>query len=277
MPLLADSLSVWTIAFRWTGRDPRWPWPFIPLEVEDHLRNLMDAILSANLACETITLEKRDFSPDERQFSVYYWLDDIYACMHGQRFNRKLLRWAHIERYDFELWCKRMNIPLPEFWFPPDWNLEYELPEGEIRPGHGYIRRDWSSEEWEAWKIEQADEGSEAQLDEICAGGTEAASISSVLDRDGDNSDGGPMTDQAAEKLRSSQACRIACQQIAKVLWKDDPDRTIASVIADELIQKYGGGNYYVDDTIREWVKVVAPTHVRDRRGRPRKNRDERE
>ena len=46
-------------------------------------------------------------------------------------------------------------------------------------------------------------------------------------------------------------------------------------VVRDELIQKFGGGSFYVDETVREWVKVIAPLKVRNRRGAPRKNRGE--
>jgi len=79
MPLLVDDLSVWDIGFRLAGHDSRKLWFRIPLEVEDHFRNLMVAILKGDLSCVTITLEKRDFDSDEKVFSVYHWLDDIYA------------------------------------------------------------------------------------------------------------------------------------------------------------------------------------------------------
>ncbi len=272
MPLLIEDLSVWDISFRLAGHDPRKLWFHIPLEVEDHFRNLMNAILKAELACESIELEKRDFEPDEKEFSVYHWLDDIRACIFGRYYNRKLLRWAQIERFDFKLWCERMNAPLPEFWFPPGWNLQYELPEGDIPPGHYYLRRDWTSEDRKAWQQEQ---------DAMKAKKTDGA-IQHTLSETGLNQSSepplpasvSPMED-AALKMRPNQEARIACQQIAKVIWQNEPDRTIASVMKDDLIQKYGGGSFYVDDTVREWVKVVAPPHVSKRRGAPRKNRGE--
>lgn len=248
MPILSASLSVWELSFRWAGYDPRQNWFRLPLVVEDHARNLINAILAANLACENITLEKREFASDEKKFSVYYWLDDMRDCIYGRRFDRRLLRWAHIDRYDFKLWCERMNIPLPEFWFPPDWNLEYQLPENEVAPGHLHVCRDWTDEEWAGYRESRQTEGPfVAEVEAIAP-------------------------PSAEDKLRPSQACRLACQQIASMLWRDDPDRTIASVVADELIQKYGGGSYYNDATVRDWVKVMAPPHVRDRRGRPPKN-----
>lgn len=117
----------------------------------------MDAILRAELLCDTITLEKpsENATKPESEFSVYRYLDDMHACISGRRFNRKMLRWASIDRYDFKLWCKRRNIPMPEFWFPPSWHLDYDLPENDLLPGYSYLRRDWTAEEWGLWRKEQ--------------------------------------------------------------------------------------------------------------------------
>ena len=271
MPLTSDSLSTWEIAFRWTGRNPRSLWLRIPLDVQDHFRNLMDAVLSAELLCESIELEKREFQPDEKEFSIYFWLDDIHDCIYGRHFNRKLLRHASIDRYDFKLWCERRNIPLPEFWFPAGWNLEYELPEDELRPGDYYIRKDWTPEDWALWKERKSgpknavltdNQEAEQPLDDVSASlSLSECSNPNTKDKQADS----------AEKLRPNQEAAIACRQIAKAIWKDDPSRTIASVIKDELIQRYGGAAPFVDDTVREWIKVVAPPHIRNHRGRPKK------
>ena len=216
----------------------------------------MDAILSAELLCDTITLEKPSENRKvEPEFSVYRFLDDIYACSAGQYFNRKMLRWASIDRNDFKLWCERRNIPLPEFWFPPGWNLEYDRPEGESLPGHWYYRRDWTSEQWEQWRKQQAEEVGSDSPERI---DNPPASESSKEAK-------------AVEKLRPNQEARIACRQIAKAIWQVDPTRTISSVVSDELIQKYGGGDHFVEETVREWIKSVARQEVR-RPGRPRKN-----
>lgn len=246
MPILVDDLSVWDISFRWAGYDPRKFYLRIPLEVENNFRNLMHAILSAEVDCLTISLEKREFEKDEKQFSVYYWLDDIYACMAGSSFNKKLLRFALIERSSFMLWCERMNIPLPEFWFPPGWNLNYDLPEYELHPGYWYMRQGWTKEELQEYQ----------QV-------VEANALKKISPEH-----------QAIINMRPNQEIRIACQQIAKSIWAKELDRTIASVVDDPLIQEYGGASFYNKETIREWVRAVAPDHVKNRRGRPRKNKD---
>lgn len=273
MPLLVDDLSVWDISFRLADQDPRKFRFRIPLEVEDHFRNLMLAILKGELACQTITLEKRDFESDEKEFSAYRWLDDIYACIHGRYYNRKLLRWAKVGRFDLMLWCERMKVSLPEFWFPPGWNLEYELPEGHVHPGYYFHRRDWTSEDWDEWQQEQ-----DAMEAKKTNGSSQPPLNESGLDQPSapplPPASASPM-ENAVNKMRPNQEARIACQHIAKMIWQNEPDRTIASVVIDELIQKYGGGSLYVDETVREWVKVIAPQHVRNRRGAPRKNRGE--
>lgn len=243
MPILVESLSVWDISFRWAGSDPRKFYIRTPLEVENNFRNLIGAILSAEIDCESISLEKREYAQDEKQESIYYWIDDIYACIWGKHFNKKLLKWAYIDRYSFKLWCERINAPLPEFWFPNGWNFEYKLPEDEIHPGHLYVRKDWSHEQLKEYA--QIVESNRADSKET----------------------------PSEAKMRPNQEARIACQQIAKKIWKDDPNRTIASVIKDPLIQEYGGAEFFTDDTIRTWINVLAPTDIREHKGRPPKNK----
>jgi hypothetical protein len=273
MPLLVNELPVWDIGFRLAGHEPRKLWFRVPIEVEDHFRNFMDAILHGNLACLNITLEKRHFEPDEKKHSIYYWIDDIYACIQGRHYNRKLLRWAHIERFDLMLWCERMNVPLPEFWFPPGWKLQYELPEGHIHPGYRFIQSNWTREEFKAW-LEERDALDAKRANEASQSLLDGSTASQPLESSSPPDDTNPM-EGAVNKIRPNQEARIACQQIARAIWKNEPDRTIASVVKDELIQKYGGGGFYEGGTVREWVKVVAPSHVRSRRGAPRKNRGE--
>lgn len=64
---------------------------------------------------------------------------------------------------------------------------------------------------------------------------------------------------------------RTACQVIAEAIWKEDPGKTIADMVTDERIQRYGGAHHYGHDAVRRWVKAVAPAAVSQKRGRPRK------
>ncbi len=135
MALLHDDLSLWEIGFRWTGRDPDALWLRIPLEVRDHFRTLMDSILHSRLDCFTLVLEKWDpenGDPELKEFHIRYHLNAVEDCAAGTRFDRKLLKWARIERWALAQWCERQGVPLPEFWFPPGWKLDYEWPGEEV-------------------------------------------------------------------------------------------------------------------------------------------------
>ncbi len=263
MPLIADELTVWDISFRWAGYDPTKFWFRLPLAVKDNSRLLMHAILHGEVVCETITLAK--LPPDSKADPKYYirtYTDEIYACIHGVRYNRKLLRWSAINRMDFNEWCERRGIPPPEFWFPPGWKLDFEMPE------FGTVAM-WATH------IEPKNEGDYAirydhpdfvryreNRDE------QRNSPDSKTQREETNQSEPP---ESGKILRINQQIRIACQQIAREIWKKEPHRTIASVVVDELIQEYGGAAPYNEDTVREWIKEVAPLEVSKRRGRPRK------
>jgi hypothetical protein len=65
---------------------------------------------------------------------------------------------------------------------------------------------------------------------------------------------------------------RIACQQIAKQLWRKDPALTITAIVQHQAIQEYAGGAHYVPEVVRRWISQAAPEEVKKRRGRPRKN-----
>lgn len=274
MATLSDNLTVWTIGFRWAGLDDKRWWLRIPMPVRDHFSNLMDAILKAELVCITITLEKpTPERPIDRELSVYTYLDDIYACIHGTQFNRTLLKWAEIDRVDFQQWCERRGIPLPQFWFPPGWKLDYELPEDELLPGHGYLKRKWR----EADRAEAGDtlEPTKPTTVEPEATATQGIAKEEMPVDAAHESDerAGNVQGESARKLRENQRIRIACQQIAMAIWRKEPNRTIASMVKDERIRELGGGGYYFPETVREWISKVAPAHVRQKRGRPRKEK----
>lgn len=133
MALLSDELSVWEIAFRWEGVDPGLPWWrwCIPLLVRDRLRTLIHEIHHGHLDCSTMAIRKwRSEDGDElKKFFIRHWLTEVEECSYGRRFDREMLKWAHIDRGAMQEWCERHGVPLPEFWFPPGWKLEYEWPD----------------------------------------------------------------------------------------------------------------------------------------------------
>lgn len=130
MSLLNDDLSVWEIGFRWAEYDPLQARFRLPLAVRDNFRILMDAVLNLHLECITLNIEKYQGSDaEEAKFHIRYWLDDVQACIEGKKHSKAILKWARIERWEFKRWCENRNIPLPEFWFPPGWTLDYQWDE----------------------------------------------------------------------------------------------------------------------------------------------------
>ena len=238
MPILVDYLSVWDISFRWAGFDPRKLYFRLPLQVEDYARTLIDAIHKAEFSCDTISLEKRKYEKDEAKLSFYYWADDFFSTTSGQDVSRELLKWAVINRYDFKQWCERMNAPLPEFWFPKDWNLDYQINENEFFPGHSYMFKDLSKEAKKEYI-----ESLEAQTNKL--------------------------ETSTSVKLRENQKTKITCQQIAIRLWKQDNKLSIADMVKRTEILELGGAQPYAPEVIRRWLQEVAPSEVSARRGRP--------
>jgi hypothetical protein len=130
MTILADYLSVWDIGFRWAGYDPDKLHIRIPLAVRDNFRTLINEIHHCRLECESLfTVKYHGDDPEEAKFYIRYWLDSVEDCSSGRRYDRQLLRWAGIDRQNLQEWCERHKVPLPEFWFPPGWGIEYEWPD----------------------------------------------------------------------------------------------------------------------------------------------------
>jgi len=74
--------------------------------------------------------------------------------------------------------------------------------------------------------------------------------------------------------LRPDQQAKVACQTIAKRIWAEHPDMTIEDMTKRREIRIDGNGQAYPGkNTVRNWVKLVAPAAVRKRRGRPKKTR----
>lgn len=91
-----------------------------------------------------------------------------------------------------------------------------------------------------------------------------------ALDDEGDANVSG----QAGTAARPSTLSRIACQQIAQSVWREEPSTTIADMVKHQVIQQYGGAAVYSATTVREWLSAVAPADVKNKRGRPRKKPD---
>ena len=242
MPLVVDQLPLWTIGFKWSGLDPNRLCLSIPSSARDNFSTLLEAILCEHLDCVTLGSEKyQGNDPEIAKCYIRYWLDDVYAAVHTHEYNRKLLKWAVIERGAFQDWCERRTIPLPEFWFPPGWS-NYRWPEYD--------------ESGASLPVAPLKQTNTATVDAKSApAATEAAST----------------INPPPKELRDNQIARVASQQIARVIWKEEPDRTIAAMCKDDRVLKYGGAQYYAEEVVRRWVKEVAPAAVSAKRGRPKK------
>lgn len=220
MALLVQDLSVWEIAHRWAGFDPSGlPRLRLPLAVRDNCRILVDAILNGEINSLTLRIEKWNVEDgiDNQKYFIRYYMDDVYACIWGKKFNRTLLKQARIDRFEMKQWCELHSIPPPEFWFPTGWGYSYH---------------------WE---------GRDVDLE-----------VEAPADLDG-------------PAVRPSTVAKVASQQIARGLWKESPNMTIADMVKQPLIQQYGGAAVYTPATVREWLSAVAPSDVKNKRGRPRK------
>lgn len=70
-------------------------------------------------------------------------------------------------------------------------------------------------------------------------------------------------------KLKDSQEDRIRCRTIAAILWEQNPNLTIPEISKHDWIQKHGNAAQYKGkDTVRNWVKDLAPNR---KPGRPPK------
>jgi hypothetical protein len=263
MSLLNDSLSVWEIGFRWASLDPSYRRLRVPLPVRDNFRTMMDAILSCHLPCTTLYIEKyQGTDRQEARLFIRSWLDDINDCIEGQSFDRKLLKWARIERWALQQWCERRRIPLPEFWFPPGWALEYR----------------WAEET--LLVPDQGDESEALAHDVQTPEPDDSPPVSSVVFptdyRFAERAQVVPdfQADDAPARLRENQKTTIACQQVAINLWKLHPDLTIAAMVKHEAIDKFCGGRFYSFRVVRKWLSAVAPPEIKSRVGRPKSKID---
>lgn len=251
MPTLSESLSVWDIAHRWAGYDPDTFRLRLPFLVKDYARLLFNEVIEGNLFCETLIQAKRpsDSYADPRYY-IRSHLDDIYMCVWGRRYKRSLLKWAVISRHEFEDWCERYSIPLPEFWFPPGWNREFDSPwYGPRALAVYHIEPEESGDVSYGFDVPKPDEEES----------TDKAPAPAPAD---------------PRNLSHNQKAKLLVQHMATQLWKEHPDRTIAEMAQDKILLSYCDAGRYTTGAVRKWLRPVAPRHIKNRRGRPRKKVD---
>lgn len=242
MAILTDELTVWDISFRWAGYDPDNFYLRLPLAVKDNFRLLMSAILSGEIICNTLCLDKRPAnSKADPAYYIRTHIDDVYACIHGQKYNRKLMKWAALNRNWFYEWCTRRGITPPEFWFPLGWKIDYDEPIGGY-PGlcmrHEEPKNSSTTVAFSFHWPEDDEENTESEL----------------------------VT--TSNPSRPNQLAKIACQVIAQNIWKTDINISIADMVRRSEIQDLGGAKSYVYEVVRRWLSEVAPPEVKTRVGR---------
>lgn len=74
-------------------------------------------------------------------------------------------------------------------------------------------------------------------------------------------------------KPRESQRLEERCQKLACKLWKEYPDMNITAMANHEQIIQLctTSKKTYTEKTRRKWVRKVAPSHLKGKSGRPKK------
>lgn len=280
--VLRDELSVWDVGFRWAGLDPDGFWFRYPLAVKDNFRLLIAAILDGEIVCQSLCLDK--LPPDSKadpNFYIRTHMDDIDACIFGHRYSRKLLKWAVLDRMDFMDWCSRRGIPLPEFWFPSGWKLEYDCPEFGP-PGMHMHHAEPETENSICFTFSHPDRedsgldsGSSDDLDATEDEDEQDANTESISPNEAvldvqPAEEVSPPQDENTPKLRLDQRAKIACQVVASNIWAAAPDTRIAAMKKHPVILNFAGAKEYNDKVVHRWLSEVAPPHLKNP-GRPRK------
>ena len=77
----------------------------------------------------------------------------------------------------------------------------------------------------------------------------------------------------AGKKLRPNQFIKEQCRAMAKLIWKSNPTMTIEDMIKEsEIINltKKKDKSYYLEKTIRNWIKDLCPNRRPGRRPKPK-------
>jgi hypothetical protein len=74
-------------------------------------------------------------------------------------------------------------------------------------------------------------------------------------------------------KLRAEQLAKDRCQTVAKLLWQQNPNLTIAELTRHPLIRdkEIAGGQFYEPRTVYDWIAEIKNHPQKNKRGRPRK------
>lgn len=82
-----------------------------------------------------------------------------------------------------------------------------------------------------------------------------------------------PDKPQKEKTLRAEQKAKQACQLVARLKWRDNPDYTITELSEHADIRNdITGGIHYLPRTVYAWLSEVRTPTEKKTAGRPRKN-----
>ncbi|MCP5246829.1 MAG: hypothetical protein H6937_13110 [Burkholderiales bacterium] len=64
-------------------------------------------------------------------------------------------------------------------------------------------------------------------------------------------------------------ADRVRCQAIASALWELDSDIHPTHLVRSKILQRFGNGRIYREDTLKRWIAEVDPKKGQRKSGRP--------
>lgn len=235
----------------------------------------MFAILHEELRCFTLSTDKWDSNGTlGPEFFIRHYMDEVYACVAGHRFDRKLLQWAIVERIELGKWCRRRGIPPPLFWFPEG---AKNFPHEEVEREADFLFqcRELSSKRRQALDAYLAlpadDPGKSAGwnlVEELDRQGGEASRVYAHFTEFGVLPEG---TDALKGALKHNQEAKVAVQQTAKTLWEHSPTLLMDEVV--DSVRKQCDAERYAHSTVEKWVREISPPHVRARKG-PQKGKN---
>lgn len=80
-----------------------------------------------------------------------------------------------------------------------------------------------------------------------------------------------PNTPASEPKPRDNQLAKAECQAIARLLWDQNPDLTIADIIRHKAIREFTKASHYSEKARHRWVSEVDTRPPEEKVGRPTK------
>ena len=152
-----------------------------------------------------------------------------------------------------QLWCDRHGIPLPEFWFPPGWGLEYKWPEEATGEEVVHDTEPASAESERPPESGRTSDASPAGAQEGASGAAQEAQL------------------RGTRALDRRQRGRIACEEVAKRYWIRHPGAIVKEVAGSHEVQEIAPGSDFQLEVVQRWLGEVDTRDPTNRRGPKRR------